>query len=280
MDKEDPGLFGPDSVAWRLHADPTMLIAGLRALLLQTLYPQAIWGVTQNSDYRQDPWGRLTRTADYVATTVYGTRAEAERWGARVRGVHQRLSVHDHDSGTSSTIDEMSDALLWVHCAEIDSFVDAGLRIGLIDAEQADTYVDEQRSAAELVGLDRETVPASTTELRDHIDRVRPALRLTKEARDAASFILLPTVTRWWKQPLRPSWLPLSTLAFALLPRWARRMYWMPGLPTTDLTATMGLRTFRRATLAIPPGLRDGPQLKAARQRIHETNAGTEAEAA
>lgn len=160
MDKEDPGLFGPDSVAWRLHADPTMLIAGLRALLLQALYPQAIWGVTQNSDYRQDPWGRLTRTADYVATTVYGTRTEAERWGERVREVHQRLSVHDHDSGTSSIIDEMSDALLWVHCAEIDSFVDAGLRIGLIDAEQADTYVDEQRSAAELVGLDRESVPA------------------------------------------------------------------------------------------------------------------------
>lgn len=29
----DPGLFGPDSVTWRVHADPVMVVAGVGGLL-------------------------------------------------------------------------------------------------------------------------------------------------------------------------------------------------------------------------------------------------------
>ena len=38
----DAGLFGPDSVAWRLHADPVMLVAAMRALVVQALEPRAM----------------------------------------------------------------------------------------------------------------------------------------------------------------------------------------------------------------------------------------------
>src|SRR6185437_10999735 len=31
-DADDPGLFGPDSVTWRIHADNAMFVGGLRAL--------------------------------------------------------------------------------------------------------------------------------------------------------------------------------------------------------------------------------------------------------
>src|SRR5919107_1774630 len=44
---EDVGLFGPTSVTWRLHAEPVMGIAGLRALLLQALHPVAAAGVAR-----------------------------------------------------------------------------------------------------------------------------------------------------------------------------------------------------------------------------------------
>src|SRR4051812_49900268 len=87
----DAGLFGPDSVTWRVHADPLMGIAGLRALLLQALHPVVLEGVTQNSSFREDPWGRLARTAEYVGTVTYGTMREAQRAGARVRGVHRKV---------------------------------------------------------------------------------------------------------------------------------------------------------------------------------------------
>ena len=68
--------------------------------------------------------------------------------------------------------------------------------------------------------------------------------------------------------PAQPAWAGLTTLAFAMLPRWARRMYGAPGLPTTDAAATLAGRALRRTLLTIPPGLREGPHLKAARERL------------
>ena len=35
----DFGLFGPDSVAWRLHKEPALLVGGLCALMVQALHP-------------------------------------------------------------------------------------------------------------------------------------------------------------------------------------------------------------------------------------------------
>src|SRR5690606_19796593 len=74
---DDPGLFGPDSVAWRIHRDASMFVGGLRALLLQTLHPLAMAGVAEHSDYRDDPWGRFRRTARYIGTTTYGSTEAA-----------------------------------------------------------------------------------------------------------------------------------------------------------------------------------------------------------
>ena len=78
-DSADPGLYGPDSVTWRVHADPSMALAGLRALLLQAVHPRAMAGVAEHSGFRGDPWGRLLRTAEYIGVTSYGSTLEARR---------------------------------------------------------------------------------------------------------------------------------------------------------------------------------------------------------
>ena len=90
----DAGLYGPDSVTWRVHADPTMALSGLRALMLQAVHPLAMAGVAQHSDFREDPWGRLFRTAEYVGVTTYGTTSQARRAGAKVRGIHGLSLIH------------------------------------------------------------------------------------------------------------------------------------------------------------------------------------------
>src|SRR4051794_41750528 len=95
----DPGLFGPDSVTWRVHAAPSMLVGGLRALLVQALQPLAMAGVDQHSDYHDDPWGRLRRTTEYVLTTTYGDTATAEHAGAVVRAVHRHVRGVDVFTG-------------------------------------------------------------------------------------------------------------------------------------------------------------------------------------
>src|SRR5437762_13183000 len=83
------GMFEPDSVTWRVHADPAMLIGGMRALLVQALHPLAMAGVEQHSEYRADPWGRLQRTVEYVLTTTYGTVDEAANAGRVVQAIHK-----------------------------------------------------------------------------------------------------------------------------------------------------------------------------------------------
>ena len=91
----DLGLFGPDSVTWKVHKEPIVSLGGLRSLYLQALHPRAVAGVAQNSSYRSDPWGRLNRTSEYVGTVLYGTTAEVEAAASRLRRLHSRMTATD-----------------------------------------------------------------------------------------------------------------------------------------------------------------------------------------
>ncbi|KWX01550.1 hypothetical protein LI90_2582 [Carbonactinospora thermoautotrophica] len=248
----DPGLFGPFSVTWHLHADPMMWLAGVRALYLQALHPVAVRGVLQNSDFRADPWGRLMRTAEFVGVRTYGTREEAETAAARVRRVHRALRVHDPDSGRVHRVDE-PELLRWIHCAEIGSYLHVVRRAGLrLTDAQADRYVAEQRRSAALVGLDE--APGSVAELEAYFAAVRPVLRAAPEALEILRFLHRPRI-RPLTAPLEPVlWTPLSHVAYSALPAWARELYGRPGL--SEAATTRALRVLRRAALMIPARLR------------------------
>jgi uncharacterized protein (DUF2236 family) len=264
----DVGLFGPGSVTWRVHREPILAVAGLRALLLQALHPTAMAGVAQNSGYRSDPWGRLERTVIYVTTVVYGTTAQARAAGDRVRRLHHRLRAVDPATGDEFRLDR-PDLLRWVHVTEVESFLTTARRAGLrLTAAQADAYYDEQRRAAELVGLDPDRVPGSVAEVRAYYEAVRPQLRLTREAAEGALFLAAPPLP-WWLglTPARPGWLGLFTLAAALLPGWARRGYGLPGLAVTDLTASLSVRALRGTLAALPHRVYEGPMYQAAMRR-------------
>jgi uncharacterized protein (DUF2236 family) len=269
---DDLGYFGPHSVTWRLHADPVLWLGGLRALFLQALHPLAMAGVEQHSGFRHDPWGRLIRTAEYIGQVTYGSREEADRAAARVRGRHRRYTGVEPESGTPYLVDDPQ-LLLWVHCCLVDSFLTTARRAGMrLTADQADRYVAEQVRTAALVGVPAELVPRSVAELDGYFARVRPQLRLTAAARSAALFVLVPPmpVAAQLATPARPAWAGVAALAFALQPTWARRLYRLPGLPVTDLGATLGVRWLRLAARAVPAALREGPSYKQAKARLAE----------
>ena len=75
------GLFGPDSVTWRIMNEAVVWVAGLRSLYLQALNPRAIRATWQNTGFadRREAWGRFVRTAEFVRVRTYGSAAEAER---------------------------------------------------------------------------------------------------------------------------------------------------------------------------------------------------------
>ncbi|MBP2580198.1 uncharacterized protein (DUF2236 family) [Streptomyces sp. PvR006] len=245
----DPGLFGPRSVTWQVHSDPVMWIAGVRALWLQALHPVAVRGVMINSSFRKDPWGRLMRTADFVGTLSYGTTEAAEAAGARVRRIHRRLGVDDPE------------LLLWVHCAETDSYLSVARRSGipLTDA-QADRYVDEHRTSARLVGLDPATVPGSTAALAGYFETVRPRLQAGADARTVEDFLRRPPVKPLLVPAREVIWRRVAALAYDTLPPYAHQLYGRPAPPpqtvTRRLATTADLlrRVPARLRWRLPPG--------------------------
>ena len=266
----------PQSVSWQVHIDRSMWIGGVRGLMLQALHPVAMRGVWQNSTFQTDPIGRLQRTADFVGVVTWGTPEEAERLGRRVRGIHRTLRINDPDTGRVHRVDD-PELLLWVHCAEVCSYLEVARRAGLrLSDRQADRYLAEQRRSATYVGLHEEDVPGSLAEMRAYFTRVRPQLKVTEEARAAVRFLLwpkLPDDLRFLR-PAKPAYVPVGALCYYSLPGWARRMYGiLPAVPEPVVTA--GLRSFRMTVNSLPEGVHDRSfqpatkrMLAGARQRL------------
>ncbi|MGY1740731.1 MULTISPECIES: oxygenase MpaB family protein [unclassified Blastococcus] len=264
------GFFGPDSVTWRVHADPSYSVGGLRALMLQALHPVAMDGVARNSAaFRDEPWQRLVRTGQYVETLTFGTRTQARRAVARVRGLHSRLGGVEQGSGRAYRVDD-PDLLLWVHNCEVESLLSTARRAGVpLTAGDADRYVAEQVTAATLVGVPEDAVPRTAAALDAYFAEVRPTLAATAAARDAVRLLLLPPMPTWVQllTPARPAWGGLAALGFALLPPWARQLFSMPGLGLTDAAATGALRAFRQGLLALPVRVRQSPIVRGGFER-------------
>ena len=246
--REDEGLFGPGSVTWRVMSSRIMWVAIVRALYLQALHPRVIRGTLQNAATIAEPvdaWARLRRTRTFIEARTFGTTAEAERAGRRVRKIHQSLTGTDPD-GTRYRVDE-PELLLWVHCGEVASCADIARRSGLpFSVADLDAFVDEQRASAELIGVDRAAAPASMAELAAYYQKMRPGLYACEEAKQALRLTIHPPVPDG-NRVLKLGLPPVSVLAFAALPRWARHMYGRPDGPLSDMAATAGLRATRLA---------------------------------
>ena len=126
---EDDGYFGPASVTWRVSADLSAPVAGLRSLLMQALHPLAMAGVDQHSDWRTDPVGRLAATSAYEVTVTFGDRASARRVAGRVRAIHEHVRGVDTVTGLPYQAGDPA-LLLWVHAALVDSALAASALFG------------------------------------------------------------------------------------------------------------------------------------------------------
>ena len=224
-----PRWFASDRPIHRVHSDSSMFIGGMRALLLQALHPLAMAGVAQHSDYKTDPWGRLQRTADFLAATSFGPEDIAQMAVDRVKVVHQRVVGTTRDGQTYSANDPH--LLRWVHVAEVDSFLKAHQEYGehpLTDSE-SDEYVADMAVIASKLGVP--APPTSVRGLRDQLSMFRHEVRSTPESQDVVRYLLL--------QPPLPATalVPYSLIgaaAVALLPAWARAELRLPYLPVTE----------------------------------------------
>ncbi|WP_241432208.1 oxygenase MpaB family protein [Ilumatobacter nonamiensis] len=231
FDTDEPGWFADDAPIRRVHADASMFVGGLRALLFQSLHPRAMAGVAQHSDYRHDPWGRLQRTADFLTATTFGPASEAQRAVEVVRRVHVHVVGTTPDGEPYAANDPH--LLAWVHIAELDSFLAAHDRFGAdpLHGRERDEYIADSAVIAEALGV--VDPPTTESELHDQLRGFRPELRGTREARDAARYLLL-------QPPLPPAGRAAYGLiaggAVSLMPAWTRWPLRLPWLPVTEAT--------------------------------------------
>ncbi|ANY19972.1 hypothetical protein A6F68_01456 [Tsuneonella dongtanensis] len=234
----DDALFERDSPIRMVHSGVvSMMVGGIRSLLLQMLHPHALQGVLDHSDFRRDMHGRLRRTARFIAVTTFAHRDEAMAAIERVNRIHARVSGTLPDGTRYAASDPRT--LAWVHVAEATSFLDAHLayvRPSMPLAEQ-DEYFRQFAVIARSLGAD--PVP----ETRAAAESLIADLRADLSSSDAASEVARLVLTQ------RPAGTPLAvqralaTAAVDLLPPYARTMLGLARPSASALPARLATRT-------------------------------------
>ena len=216
----DPGLFGPDAVCWKVHADFTsMMVGGVSALLLQALHPLALAGVWDHSTFRSDILGRLRRTATFIAGTTYASRSEALALIERVKTIHRQVKGTAPD-GRPYAADDAA-LLTWVHVAEVSSFLAAYLRYvdpALSPADQ-DRYFNETALIAELLGAAE--VPRSCAEIAHYLAARRAELEVGPRTYEVVRVLMNARTPGAASRPIAKL---LLNAGVDLLPDWAQEM--------------------------------------------------------
>ena len=223
MARTDTGLFGPDSVSWRVHRETTVLFGGARAILMHAAHPLVIAGARETGFYERNPWKRLERTLMLTYAITFGSTEEAHRAAERINEVHR--SVKGVDPVTGKRYDALDPGLLlWVHACLVDSaLLFERLTVGRLSSRERERFHREQMMAAELLGLDRNLIPATVEALRRYIEEVvrGDALVVSDASLRVASLFRDPPPEAEWRPVLRR----VSRWAFATLPPRLRGMY-------------------------------------------------------
>ena len=242
-----PRWFPADDPVARVHADASMFVGGITALLLQSLHPLAMAGVAGHSGYKSDPWGRVERTSEYIAMTTFGPIPSAEELIARIRGIHDRVRGKDYRGRPYRAGDPH--LLRWVHLAETWAFLQTHTLYSAhpLSAADADTYVDHTRRPSEMLGA--ADLPRTVGELSAALEGYRPELETSPDAVETARFLLRhPPLTG----SARAGYGLLAAGAVAALPAWAASML---HLTTHPVPHHLQLLTGRMATRIVAWGL-------------------------
>ncbi len=213
-------LFKPQSAIWQVHGDFTsMMCGGISALLLQMLHPQVLAGIWEHSNFRDDIFGRLRRTCQFISATTFGPAQTAENLIARIKENHKK--VKGETSEGTSYIANDPDLLTWVHVAACSSFMASYLRYsGLkISHERQVQYYRESGTIAAKLGA--RNIPVTPKEIENYLQDMRSQLRCDELTREVAQILLaakLPGYLSGWVGYM------MKNAGIDILPLWAQEM--------------------------------------------------------
>ena len=264
----DPGLLGPDSSAWQVHAHfMAMMVGGIASLIVQALHPRALAGVWDHSSFRDDLGARLGRTAFFIAATTFGGRDMAEQAMERVKRIHRQVNGVDAQ-GQAYRADDPH-LLAWVHLAECTSFMRAYDEHGrpALDTHAQDRYFAEMAVLGSAMGTG--PVPSHRAACERRLLSYLPELRCDERTR----YVL----QRLNDYPTQAVYQPLMKLvvraAHHSLPPWVRQLL-------QQAEPSWGERWWVRQALArvsapIQWALDDEGVAAFSRQRVRQVNPDT-----
>jgi len=201
----EASLLAPDSLSWRIFANPVaMFVGGVAAVLLELAEPRVRTGVWEHTTFREQPLLRLQRTGYAAMLTVFGARSRTEAMIRRVNAGHQRIAGRT-PSGIAYQASEV-ELLTWVHATATFGFLQAYVAcVRPVAAGERDAYYAENQAAARLYGA--QSPPGCERELQALFDQMRPLLE--------PSAIVLEFLAIMRTVPLLPA--PLRSLQPLLL---------------------------------------------------------------
>jgi uncharacterized protein (DUF2236 family) len=241
----DPGLLGPDSVSWRILGDSSVFVGGIRALVVQSAHPEVAAGVDDHSTYREDPLGRLSRTAVYVTETTYGAMPEVEAAVAVVRDVHRPITgTSERGQPYSASRPEMA---AWVHNVLTNSFLSAYQAFGPepLSTDDADSFVSEQTRVGELLGA--APLPTTAADLEAWIVN-HPDAAISRAQTTAIEFLSDPPL----EIPVRVGYRLLFNAAVTTIPEPLRRQLGLTETRWADRVGKYSIGAMRWALGASP----------------------------
>lgn len=188
----------PGGPVWRAAGDIRLLSTSGYALLLQVAHPTVGAGVLEHSNFREDPWGRLLRTLDYVHGSIYGGPELAGDIGRRVRAMHQGIRGVKPDGEHYHALEPT--AYAWVHATLASAFIDGHRVFGnrMSEAEREEFWQEWLR-LGRLIGVRPGDLPERWSDFRDYFD----GMIANELADNETVHLVLATLDRPARPPLR-----------------------------------------------------------------------------
>jgi len=266
--KSTDGFFDPDGPFWKISRESVVYLGGLRALLMQIAHPKVAQGVADHSRFREDPFGRARRTFQMVHAIVFGSRDTALRAVAAIRAVHSQVRgrLPEPVPGISDPAYEATDPqlLFWVYATLVDSSLHAyDTFLPPLNAEERETFYQESKVFARLMGIDDVYLPGSFADFRQWLDEALAGdvLTVTETARVVASALLKGP---WHFIVLRPATVALTA---GLLPPKLREAFGLPWNPPVRKAYATGVQAIRVLARCVPADWRALPAAKRAEKR-------------
>ncbi|PTV44515.1 DUF2236 domain-containing protein [Acinetobacter oleivorans] len=88
----DEGLFGPDSITWKVWSHPAAFIGLTRSFYIEVLGSMdAAAALADRATYKSDPIGRLSRTMAYFLTIIFGDKETVKKANLRLFKLHSHI---------------------------------------------------------------------------------------------------------------------------------------------------------------------------------------------